>query len=405
MQKNYVIDTNCAIDDPSILDVLQNGEENQVYIPWTVIQELDHLKTQAKKRHKVYEVIRNIEVSNNNVHILKNKALNITGFGADDILLEEIECSGIEDPILVSNDIMLRIKAKQRNIKAEQYKMLVPFKSESQKYTGFINKDKEDLVNNCFYWNEGKMFFHSQNGDKLIDYENSPWQVVPKTQYQNAAMELMLNDNINLVSIQSSAGFGKSYISLATALELILIKKSYKKIYVIKPNIEIGESFGFLPGNLESKMDPYFRNLHNLLLKLHEKREANKIFKKEYLGNSDDSDNITEIASVNKRKFEYLPINFLRGANLENCVVIIDESQNLSKMEAKILLSRMGENVKCICTGDTEQVDKIELNSENNGLNWIVKYFKGQPNYAHIVLKGNRSRGPICDLVHKCWDK
>jgi PhoH-like ATPase len=87
--------------------------------------------------------------------------------------------------------------------------------------------------------------------------------------------------------------------------------------------------------------------------------------------------------------------------NIENAVVIVDETQNLSRNEVRALLTRMGEGVKCFCLGDTSQVDNPYLSESNNGLNWIVRKFKGFSNYAHIVLKGDRSRGPITDLVLK----
>jgi PhoH-like ATPase len=94
-------------------------------------------------------------------------------------------------------------------------------------------------------------------------------------------------------------------------------------------------------------------------------------------------------------------VAFLRGMNIENAVVIVDEMQNLSRGETRALLTRMGEGVKCICLGDTRQVDNPYLNESNNGLNWTVRKLKGYKNYAHMVLKGDRSRGPITDIVLK----
>ena len=104
---------------------------------------------------------------------------------------------------------------------------------------------------------------------------------------------------------------------------------------------------------------------------------------------------------LNTKVVEMLPINFLRGMNVENAIVLIDEVQNLSRDELRTVLSRMGENVKVICTGDVRQIDNIHLNQDNNGLNWMVRLFKGQNNYGHIVLGGNRSRGPIADMVRE----
>ena len=106
-------------------------------------------------------------------------------------------------------------------------------------------------------------------------------------------------------------------------------------------------------------------------------------------------------SKFDSNKFEILPLAFIRGMTIEDSVVIIDEAQNLSRTEMRALLTRMGENVKCIVLGDTRQVDNPYLNESNNALNWIVRMMRGIPNYAHLVLKGHRSRGPICDAVLK----
>lgn len=403
VSKNYVLDTNVLLDAPNAVEVLQDTD-NTVYIPWTVLQELDKLKGLAKTRHKAMDAIKALNIAN--AKFLPDSVEINPMDTPDDTILLEITLANISNPILVTNDIMLRLKAQKiYNIEAQEYKKLVPFKADSQKITGFseieydeYGKEISETINwNTFFWKTGKLYFWSKDGPKCIDYENSPWGIKPKTAYQNAALELMMDSTIDLVTVQSEAGFGKTFLSLAAGLYLAFEKKKFKKIYVLKPNIEIGQELGFLPGGLDEKLDPYFRNVHNLLLKLHEMRPCNKAFKK------DDEHDLTSISSVNKSKFEYIPLNFLRGMEFSDCFVIIDETQNLTKDQLKTVLSRMGENVKCVCTGDTEQVDNPACNPENNGLNWAVKLFNGELNYAHIVLKGNADRGPICSLVRKCW--
>lgn len=91
----------------------------------------------------------------------------------------------------------------------------------------------------------------------------------------------------------------------------------------------------------------------------------------------------------------------MRGQNLEDCVVVLDEITNFPRYEVRTMLTRMGQNVKCFCTGDTRQIDNNHLNSENNGLTWIIKYLTGYENYGHVTLKGRKTRGPICDIVRK----
>jgi len=252
-------------------------------------------------------------------------------------------------------------------------------------------EDGEDAPPNSFAWRDGKPVLNVPDGEKVIGYVNDVWNLKPRTVYQNLALELICSDHVDLVSIQSEAGFGKTYLALAAALYMVLERKQYDKIFVVKPTIEIGAKLGYLPGDIAEKMEPYMKYIFDLLVKLHKQRPANKVFV-----NPND-----ENLRLNVKKFEILPLGYVRGMNIENAFVIIDEAQNLSRSEVRALLTRMGEGVKCVCLGDTSQVDNPYLNEANNGLNWIVRKFKGFGNYGHIVLKGDRSRGPITDMVLK----
>lgn len=175
-----------------------------------------------------------------------------------------------------------------------------------------------------------------------------------------------------------------------TTSENLQPSKLYKKIFIVRPTTILGEELGFLPGDLGEKLDPYFRPVRDLLIKLHEIRPCNRLF------NDGKPEN-----GFDPHVIEFIPITFLRGMNIDNAIVIIDECQNLSRQEIRTTLSRMGENVRCFLTGDTNQIDNKYLNESNNGLNWVLRKFKGQPEYGHITLKGSKSRGPITDLVLK----
>ena len=284
---------------------------------------------------------------------------------------------------------MFQLQARLQGIQSEIYKESVPFKSEAEYFTGFVSS-RDEAIANAFMWNEqGKPVFFGIHNEKVIDYQHRIWKVIPRNVFQNLALELMTNSDIPIVSIQSEAGYGKSFLALATALYLVLEKKCHEKIYIVKPMIEIGQKLGYLPGPIEEKMEPYTRYISDLVFKLHRLRAANKIF----------IDNETYPPQFNSKTFEILPLAYIRGMNIENAVVIIDEMQNMSRAECRALLSRLGEGVKCFCLGDIHQVDNPYLNQENNGLNWVVKKFKGSSIYSHIVLKGDKSRGPITDLV------
>ncbi|TVM16261.1 phosphate starvation-inducible protein PhoH [Oceanidesulfovibrio indonesiensis] len=391
-KKNYVLDTNVLIENPQAIVNLKNGNENNIFIPYHVLIELNQLKTNQRIRHIVAKVVDVLLEHRDSIQFIQNDA-SISRFTeeiVDNYILKEIKSTSIEDPILVTNDRILQLQAGLAHIKSEEFRDSKPFESESQLYTGFMPEGEAPLTNS-FTWVDGKPVFHGANSAECINYTVSMWNVKPRSVYQNLALMLMQNPTIDIVSMQSEAGFGKTFLALATSLYLVLEKRLYEKIYIVKPTIELGSKLGYLPGDIKEKMEPYVKYIHDLLLKLHEQRPANKLF----LNPNDD------LLRYNTKKFEILPLNYIRGMNIENAVVIVDETQNLSRNEVRALLTRMGEGVKCFCLGDTSQVDNPYLSESNNGLNWIVRKFKGFSNYAHIVLKGDRSRGPITDLVLK----
>jgi PhoH-like ATPase len=389
-QKNYIVDTNVLLEDPHSLVKLRNGNENHIFIPYHVLLELNKFKKDPKMRHIVARVVEYLVENPDSFQVLHSKSVaNPFANRVDKFILDEIQASGVDKPILVTNDRIFQLQARLRGITSETYKDSVPFKSEAEYFTGFV-AGREQAVPNAFMWNEqGKPVFFGAQGERVIDYPHKVWKIAPRNVFQNLAMELMINPDIPIVSVQSEAGYGKSYLALACALYLVFERKAHEKIFLIKPMIEIGQKLGYLPGKLEEKMEPYTRYIADLLTKLHRLRPANRLF--------EEADSYPP--RFNSRVFEILPLNYIRGMNIENAVVIIDEMQNMSRTECRALLSRLGEGVKCLCLGDTRQVDNPYLSSENNGLNWVVKKFKGSRIYAHIVLKGDRSRGPITDLV------
>ena len=390
--KNYVVDTNVLLDDPKALFKLRNGNENKVFIPFHVLLELNKFKKDPRLGHIVARVIQFLSEHPSDFKILQtDKVAPPFSQQVDSHILSEIQASGIGKPILVTNDKILQLQASLQGILSENYKDSVPFKSEAEYITGFV-EDRSNIFANCFMWNDtGKPILFGNNGEKVIDYQHKIWNVTPRNVYQNLALELMTDESIHIVSMQSEAGYGKSFLALATALYLMLEKKNYEKIYVVKPMIEIGQKMGYLPGGVEDKLGPYTRYILDLILKLHKMRPANRIF-----ANLDENPPL-----LNPARVELLPLTYIRGMNIENAVVIVDEIQNMSRSECRALLSRMGEGVKCFCLGDTRQVDHPYLNAENNGMNWVVNKFKGHRLYAHLVLKGDKSRGPITDLVIK----
>lgn len=390
LKKNYVLDTNALLEDPNCISLLRNGEENRIAIPFHVILELDRLKKDPRLKHLVSLAVEAIHRNLDAIQILRTDDEDGQVQDGDLGILREICSSEVSDPILVTNDRIFQLLARVSGVQSQEFKSSHPFQSESQLYTGIVG-DADEVIPNCFQWKEGRPLYHGSEGSKLIEYEHEVWKVRPRSVYQNLAFELLLDEHVDLLTLQSEAGYGKTYLALAAAFYLVLERKRFDKIYVLKPMIEIGEKMGYLPGDIEEKMAPYLGYLRALINKLHALRPMDRIF---------DKDDMTR-TRFNRDKFEVLPLAFIRGMNIEDAIVIVDETQNLSRYEVRALLTRMGENVRCFCLGDTRQVDNPYLNESNNALNWIVRMMKGLRNYGHLVIKGAKSRGPICDMVLK----
>lgn len=390
MTKNYILDTNILIEDPTAIYTLRNGTENNIYIPYHVLMELDELKKTRDLGPIANYAISLIEKESDWINIINGKTSHskLTK-NYDSFILDEVKFLDVEDPILVTNDKLARIRAKEENINSQEFHDSNPYKSESQIYTGFSN-DLDNIIKNSFTLEKGKPVFHGKE-EKVIDYEHNVWNINPKDIYQNLAFELLLNEDLDLITIQSEAGKGKTTLALAAALYLIFQKKSQKKLVVTKlPTEEY--TMGHLPGDLDEKFAPSIRPIRDLIMKLHHKRNiTKKAFK--------DEDDKTE--DFKKNFIELLPFNYIQGLNIENSILIIDEAQNLTRRQMRTILTRCSENTRVFAIGDTRQVQNPYTNEENNGLNWIVKLCKGEKNFGHIVLSGKKSRGPVTDLVLK----
>jgi len=393
MEKTYIIDTNVLLDDPNCITTLMNGEENNIVIPYKVLLELDNLKRDPVKRYLVKNVITSINENYDKIQFIK---LDNHELSPDLEIISEINHHQENFPDgfkFVSNDRIMRLLCKIDNIETEEYKSSVPFLNDYEKYNGFTD-DKNLTYNNSFLINKnGELLFRNKESiyKKTYTEKLRIWNIEPKNIYQAMALHMMNNvDYLHVVSLQSQAGFGKSILALASAFDLLDTPSlGFKKIYISKPACEIGESLGFLPGEIDDKYAPYMAYLQPILKTLDERKNLKKYISKRADGKY----------SFRTDKIELLPIQYIRGMNIDNAIVILDEIQNLSRHELKSILTRMGENVKCFCLGDVKQIDNKYLNEYNNGMNWLIKYFIVLDYYAHLTLKGEHSRGPICDMV------
>ena len=189
-----------------------------------------------------------------------------------------------------------------------------------------------------------------------------------------------------MVSIQGNAGTGKTLLALASALEQ---RRDFRQIYITRPIVSLSnKDIGFLPGDAKSKTDPFMAPIWDNL----------RFIKEQFSGDDKMSVKIDEL--IITEKIAIAPLAFIRGRTLTKIFFIIDEAQNLTPHEVKTIISRAGEHTKIVFTGDIYQIDTPYLDSESNGLSYLIENAKNHPLYAHITLqKGERSE--LANLANK----
>ncbi|MTI22370.1 PhoH family protein [Fulvivirga sp. RKSG066] len=307
--------------------------------------------------------------------------------------------------ILVTKDINLRLKAKSLGLPAEDYNT-GKVKNVNTLYTGKMVSDKvsPDKINelyengscdpadvlgkkkptkNSYYiLKSGKksvLAYYNPLNEKIEHVVKKPvYGIKPRNAEQTFAIHAILNPEIKLVSMQGVAGTGKTLIALAAALEQ---KRNFKQIYLARPIVPLSnKDIGYLPGDIKSKLNPYMEPLWDNL----------KFIQNQYNETDKEYSKLTEM--VNQEKLVITPLAYIRGRSLSNICFIVDEAQNLTPHEVKTIITRAGENTKIIFTGDIHQIDTPYLDSQSNGLSYLIDRVKNHELYSHITLeKGERS--------------
>lgn len=429
-RKIFVLDTSVIL---YAHNSIMNFAEHDVVIPITVLEELDQFKKgNDTKNFEAREFIRLLDKlskdqmihnwtplngkTKGNFRILMNPENQIN---ANEIFGEEKNDHKILNAalylkqheknrkvILVSKDINLRLKAKSLELLAEDYetgkiKNITELENTGKYYLDNIDPDSINKLYeqgfieakavlgtrkrkaNAYYIlksdkNSVLAYFNPEENilervDKKLAYN-----IKPKNAEQTFALNAITNPRIRLVSIQGVAGTGKTLLALAGALEQ---RRDYKQIFLARPIVPLSnKDIGYLPGDIKSKLNPYMEPLwDNLKFIQNQYKETDKEFQK-----------ITEL--VNQEKLVIQPLAYIRGRSLSNIFFIVDEAQNLTPHEIKTIISRAGENTKIVFTGDVHQIDTPYLDSQSNGLSYLIDRVKDHPLYAHIKLeKGERS--------------
>jgi len=417
MRKTYILDTSCMCHDSSCFEKF---EENDIVIPVAVLEELDHLKTRpdqvgmnARKSIKKIDAycdlgsIQNgngIDIGNGirlfiDVEHVKDEKFS-AGNKDDSILACFMYHSKQAQPaVLVSKDVNMRLRAKAFGCTAEDYnndrlKDITElysgqrdFNFDVDDYNGYVfsGENKIDVAGTPFeslHYNEcsqitsnGKNTIYRRINDTLCKIVNPPdvFGIKSRNREQAYAIDLLLDPNVPLVTINGLTGSGKSLISVGCALELVIEQKKYNKVEVYKPIQEVGNGIGFLPGTVDEKLFPFMASFYDSLEVILGPKY------KEKLANYED-----------KIKIEAMP--YIRGRSISESIMLIDEVQNLNKNDIKTILTRIGHNSKIVLLGDTEQIDNSYLDSMNNGLSIVIETFKNSKLAGHITFtKGERS--------------
>ena len=307
--------------------------------------------------------------------------------------------------VLITKDINLRLKAKSLNLVAEDYETgkvkHVSELDQGKTVLNRINSEKiSDIYKNGFAEvadimnpqkaQSNKYYILKSSKNSALCYYNPETQHIEKVEKKNAygirprnaeqafALHAIMNPDVKLVTVQGVAGTGKTLLALAGALEQ---KREYKQIYLARPIVPLSnKDIGYLPGDIKSKLNPYMEPLWDNL----------KFIQNQFNENEKEYTRITEM--LNKEKLVITPLAYIRGRSLSNIYFIVDEAQNLTPHEVKTIITRAGENTKIVFTGDVYQIDTPYLDSQSNGLSYLIDRVKSHPLYAHVTLeKGERS--------------
>lgn len=428
MKKTYVLDTNVLLHDAS---AFFNFEDNDVVIPITVIEEIDTFKKDmseiGRNARQVSRVLDGLRQENS-----LNKGVDLPGGGIlwvamqsaealerlppelrrdfkDNRILAlalEVKASCSCPVIFVTKDTNLRIKADTMELVAQDYEtdkvsldelyagaseLLLPAQDVDRFYSDEALEIAESyypnqlltLVDETAPSHTGLGRYDGQQ-QKVLPLPKMPkegiWGIHPRNREQQFALSLLLNDNIELVTLVGKAGTGKTLLAIAAGLMKAADEEQYSRLLVSRPVFPLGRDLGFLPGDIEEKltpwMQPIFDNVELLLGSVEENGRRRRGYR--------------ELVDMGVMEIE--PLTYIRGRSIPKQYMIVDEAQNLTPHEIKTIITRAGEGTKIVLTGDPYQIDNPYIDSSSNGLTYVVEKFKAEAIAGHITLThGERS--------------
>lgn len=425
MQKTFVVDTNVILFDP--LAILRFGKHD-VYIPLVVVEEVDRFKRDQNEngrnaRHfsRIVDDLRKKGGLNEGVplenggklHIIVDKKAKHHEFfdlnSVDNKILAT--ALGLQDEgnkvVLITKDINLRLKADILKIPAEDYgkkdvsidqlytghyKLEVDAKKlsefEKERFLPFEEAEELGIFPNEYLTIQEKgndrrrglgRYSPTKKGIvPLIPMREGVWGIYPKNMEQQFALDALLNDEVNLVTLVGRAGTGKTLLAIAAGLEKTITQEKYSRLLVSRPIQPMGKDLGFLPGDVNEKLAPWMQPIFDNMDFLFGQYR------------SDSTGSYEEL--INHGLLHIEPLTYIRGRSIPGQYLIVDEAQNLSPHEVKTIITRAGEGTKIVLTGDCYQIDSPYLDEVNNGLAYCVERLKTEPIIAHATLRiGERS--------------
>ena len=415
-----MIDTNVLLHDP---DAISKFHDNDVIIPLNVLEELDSMKRfsdelgknarhvlryiDALKAKKAGDLHSGVKIDNGIVVrvLVDIKPGEKTGFPlslerSNKTLLVAFKLREAgENVVIVSKDFVVRVKAEAIGLEAEDYenlkasydklyrgyrKLEVPKRDIDLFYKdGFLPIEVADLLPNeycllssaeqssaiCKYNPKTKRL------EPLIKLARDIWGIQPLNVEQKCALDLLLRDDVKLVTLIGPAGTGKTLLALAAGLRKVFDEGTYSRILVSRPIVPLGKDIGYLPGTKEEKlfhwMQPIYDNLEFLCQST--SGETNGVETQKWI--------------MESKKIEMEAVTYIRGRSLPKMYMIIDEAQNLTPHEVKTIISRAGQGTKVVLTGDATQIDNPYLDKDSNALTFTVGKFKEYPIYGHVFLE------------------
>lgn len=427
-KKTLVLDTNVILHD---YNCLQNFGSNDIVLPITILEELDQFKKGNDQiNYNAREFIRRLDTLSGDKLVKEGVRLG-SGLGKVRIVTEHLKEPEVREifsevkadhrilsvalhlskkkpkqsVIIVSKDINLRLKAKSIGLKAQDY-FSDRVRDLESLYTGrrVVTISQDELITRL-HGAEGAFnpleagltdltpneYLILKNGrmsglacynpvSKMLERveKNPAYGILPRNAEQTFALHALINKDVSLVSLSGKAGTGKTLLALAAALH---IRRHYRQIYLARPVIPLSNrDMGFLPGDIEAKLDPFMQPLYDNL----------SVIKNQYNESATEYKHIQEM--LDQKKLYIAPLSYIRGRSLARIFFIVDEAQNLTPHEVKTIITRAGEGTKVIFTGDPHQIDTPYLDARSNGLTYLIDRMKGQTIYAHVTLeKGERS--------------